>query len=111
MDANRFDALSRTVGAQADRRGLLKAAAVGGLGLLGLAVGRDAALAKQCNNNNQCPKGNPRCVGGKCKQCKKNGDCNNNQECKNNKCQSVQCKKNKDCGKNRKCKNGKCKKK
>ena len=59
MDANQFDALSRAVGAQNDRRGLLKRAAVGGLGLLGLAAGGDDALAKKCKNNGQCPKAIP----------------------------------------------------
>ena len=90
MDANRFDAISRTVGAQQDRRGLLKTAAVGGLGLLGLSAGHDVALAKKCKNN---------------------GDCKNDQICKNKKCKNVQCKNSGDCGKNQKCKNNKCKKK
>ena len=46
MDANGFDALARAVGAPTDRRGLLKRAAVGGLGLLGLAAVRDGARAR-----------------------------------------------------------------
>ncbi len=90
MDANRFDTFSRAVGAQTGRRGLLKTAAVGGLGLLGLAVAGDEALARKCKNN---------------------GDCKNDQICKNKKCKNVQCKNSGDCGKNKKCKNNKCKKK
>jgi hypothetical protein len=95
MDANRFDTLARAVGAQTGRRGLLKTAAVGSLGLLGLTTGLDEALAKKKNKN----------------KCKNNGECKNDQICKNKKCKNVQCKNSGDCGKNKKCKNNKCKKK
>ena len=82
---DRFDAWTKSL-VQHDRRGLLQTAAVGALGLLGFTAVRDGVLAKQCNNNKDCPKGNPRCRGGKCVQCAKNSDCNKNQKCKHNKC-------------------------
>ena len=83
MDGDRFDGLARRLSQR--RRNLLQTAVIGAVGLLGLAVG-DEALAKQCDNNKDCPNGNPRCKAGKCVQCKKNSDCNQNQVCKNNKC-------------------------
>ncbi len=84
MDGDRFDGLARRLGQR--RRTLLQTAAIGAVGLLGLAAVGEEALAKQCDNNKDCPKGNPRCKAGKCVQCKQNGDCNQNQVCKNNKC-------------------------
>jgi hypothetical protein len=84
MDGDRFDGLTRRLSQR--RRNLLQIAAIGAVGMLGLASVSDEALAKQCDNNKDCPKGNPRCKAGKCVQCKQNGDCNQNQVCKNNKC-------------------------
>lgn len=83
MDGNRFDGLTKRLG---QRRNLLQIAVIGAAGMLGLAAVGDEALAKQCDNNKDCPKGNPRCKAGKCVQCKQNGDCNQNQVCKNNTC-------------------------
>jgi hypothetical protein len=106
----RFDRLSRTIGAQTDRRGMLKAAAGGTLALLGVgALGRPAAAAQdvtaesngfkgdKCDNNNDCKKGlrcgnNGRCEykkncgGKKGAACKNNGDCCGNLRCKNKRC-------------------------
>jgi len=84
MDGDRFDGLTRHLSQR--RRNLLQIAAIGAMGMLGLAAFGDEALAKQCDTNKDCPKGNPRCKGGKCVQCKQNGDCNQNQVCKNNTC-------------------------
>ena len=90
MDANRFDALARAVGTSPDRRGLLKAAAGGALGLVGLSALTDGAVAKK-------------------KECDKNNDCNNNKKCHKNKC--VECVKNKNCKADEKCHKHKCEKK
>ena len=82
----RFDAWTRELGAQQDRRGVLKTATIGALGLLGLSGLRDDALAKKkCKKNKDCNDGK-KCKGGKCVQCTKNKDCKNKQKCKNNKC-------------------------
>ena len=82
----RFDDWTRQLGTQQDRRGMMKAAAVGTLGLLGLGALRNDALAKKkCKNNKDCNNGK-KCKVGKCVQCTKNSDCKKNQKCKNNKC-------------------------
>jgi hypothetical protein len=114
MEANRFDAVSRSIGEQHGRRAMLKAAAAGSLAVLGLgsiarvALGQDvSAEAKgfkgdNCDNNSDCKKGlvckdkNDRkrceyksnCGGKKNQACKNNGDCckNKNLKCKNRKC-------------------------
>ena len=62
MDANRFDALSRIVGEQANRRDALKATVGGALGLLGLTVLDEDALGKgydgqKCKKNKNCKTG------------------------------------------------------
>ena len=60
--SDRFDAWTKQLGAQRDRRGLLSTAAAGALGLLGLSGLSDDALAKKkCKNNKDC------CGGFKCK--------------------------------------------
>lgn len=117
MDATRFDALSRTVGAQTGRRGMLKAATGGALGLLGLAALGDSAFAKECENNKDCKK-DEKCKDknkhgkGKCKpiDCKNDNQCKNDEYCKNGECKKG-CKDNNDCKKGEKCKNNKCKEK
>ena len=82
----RFDAWTRERGAQQDRRGTLKTATIGALGLLGLSSVLDDALAKKkCKKNKDCNDGK-KCKGGKCVQCTNNGDCKKKQKCKNNKC-------------------------
>ena len=96
MDANRFDSLARVVGSSADRRGLLKAATGGALGLVGLSALTNRALAddvvadaRKCNKNKDC-KNKDVCdtKKNKCVECNKNKDCKNNQKCKKNKCQN-----------------------
>lgn len=115
MDANRFDTLTRAIGAQSNRRDMLKTAAAGtlavtGLGALGrVALGQDVSAEAQgfkgdeCVNSDDCKKGlvcqtrssgNKRCeykknCGGKKNDaCKNNGDCckNKNLTCDNRKC-------------------------
>jgi hypothetical protein len=55
MDATRFDRLSRRVGAQTDRREMLKAALGGTLALLGAGtLARDAAAAATGYNGDTC---------------------------------------------------------
>lgn len=111
MDDVRFDDLSRSIGEQTDRRGMLKAAAGGTLALLGVgALGRAAAAqdvsaesngfdGDKCKNNNDCKKGlkckgNGRCEykkgcgGKKGDACKNNGDCCGKLRCKNKKCKN-----------------------
>lgn len=117
MDANRFDDLSRMVGEEADRRGLLKAAAGSALGLLGLAALGGEALARECRNNSDCKK-DEKCKDknnqgkGKCKpdECKKDKDCKKDERCQGGECKK-ECKNDNDCKKGKKCKSGKCKNK
>jgi hypothetical protein len=75
---DRIDAFAKHLGAQDDRRGLLRAAAAGTLGLLGLSVRQDDAAAgnRNCETNKDCGK-NQRCVkkGTKDKKCGKNDRC------------------------------------
>lgn len=114
MDGNRFDALSRVVGQQSNRRGMAKAAAGRALALLGAgalgraALGQEVAAESngfdgdQCKKNNDCRKGlfcnksNNRnkgrcdykkaCGGKKNDACKNSGDCCNKFKCRNRKC-------------------------
>jgi hypothetical protein len=108
MDADRFDALSRALGTQSRRRGMLKAAAGGALGLVGLSGLTDRALAKKCNKDKDC-NGNDVCDNDKCVECKNDDDCSGNDLCDNNEC--VECINNSDCKSNQRCKNNSCKKK
>jgi hypothetical protein len=101
MDANRFDAIARVVGTSSDRRGLLKTAAGGALGLVGLSALSEGALAK-CKKDKDC-KGDDVCDNNKCVECKKNKDCKGSEGCEKNKC--VECKKNRDCKSNQRCNN------
>ena len=95
MDDRQFDDMTRAVGMQTARRGMLKAAVGGALGLVGLSALADRALAdevvdearhcnkdKDCKNKDVCDKKKNKCV-----ECNKNKDCKNNQKCKKNKCQ------------------------
>jgi hypothetical protein len=115
VDDNRFDALSRTIGEQADRRRMLKTAAAGTLAALGMgalgrvALGQDVSAESngfkgdKCDRNSDCKTGlicnsnfkceyKKNCGGKKGDACKNNGDCCNG---KNLKCKSRKCKRNK----------------
>jgi hypothetical protein len=86
VDDHRFDAITRDVGTQADRRGMLKAAAGGVLGLVALSAMSNDASARKCDNSKDC-KGNDVCKKGKCVECKKDKNCNTGFVCnKKNKC-------------------------
>jgi hypothetical protein len=136
MDDRQFDDMTRVVGMQADRRGLVKAAAGGVLGLVGLSALADRVLAedvvaeakckkdKDCSGNKVCDnkkcvecKSDRNCSGGSvCKQNKCVRKCNNNNDCKKNefcvKKECVECKSDRDCNKGQKCTNGgRCKNK
>lgn len=107
LDADRFDCMTRSLGAETSRRGIAKALAGAALAGVAAPLGLSAldAYAKNCNGK-----------GGKCK---KNGDCCKGLKCKNNgKCKyknscggkkGQYCKKNKDCCSGLKCKGKKCK--
>lgn len=106
MDGQRFDSLTRSLGAATSRRGIAKALAgmaMGGVGApLGLGV-MDAS-AKNCSGEGgSCKKKNKCCNGLKCNNkkkckyqhscggkkgdyCQNNGDCCNKLKCKGNKC-------------------------
>jgi hypothetical protein len=112
VDTNRFDNISREVGEQTDRRGMLKTAAGGTLALLGLgavsrvALGQEVEAEKgykgqKCKRNKTCKKGltcndegrceyKASCGGKKNDACKKNRDC-----CGGFKCVKKKCKRNK----------------
>ena len=106
MDTDRFDDMTRDVGEQTHRRGMLKAAVGGALGLLGLGALGDVVLARKGFRNDKCKKS---------KDCKKGLRCNHNNRCKYKKnCggkKNDACKKNKDCCGGFKCRGQKCKKK
>jgi hypothetical protein len=112
VDDKRFDSLTRQIGEQTDRRGMIKTAAGGALALLGVgALGR-AALAddveaegkgfenQNCKKNKNCKRGlycdlsgrpgickyNKKCGGKKNDACKHNNDCCNKLVCQNRKC-------------------------
>ena len=109
MDDSRFDRLSRMVGEQTDRRGMLKAVAGGTLAMVSAGVLGRTAFAQdveaesngfkgdKCKKNNDCKKGlkcgsNDRCKykkncgGKKGDACKNNGDCCGDLRCKNKRC-------------------------
>jgi hypothetical protein len=109
VDTNRFDNISRMIGEQTDRRGMLKTAAGGALGVLGLsavtrvALGQDVAAeggfkGQNCNKDANCKKGlicnqtrgkceyEKKCGGKNGDACKKNNDCCGGFQCKGKKC-------------------------
>ncbi len=112
VDGNRFDNLTRVIGAQTDRRSILKTATGGTLAMLGLgaisrvALGQDVEAESNgfkgdsCTANSDCKKGlicnqnkdkceyKSNCGGKKGQACKNNGDCckNKNLKCQNRKC-------------------------
>ncbi len=109
MDTNRFDNISRQIGEQTDRRGMLKTAAGGTLALLGMGALSRAALGQDieaeggykgqnCKKDANCKKGltcnisrgkceyKKNCGGKKGDACKKNKDCCGGFQCKNKKC-------------------------
>jgi Cys-rich repeat protein len=108
MDAGRFDAISRALGTETRRRGMLKAAAGGALGVLGVSRLTDSAQARRCKTDNDCNR-NDVCKKQKCVECKSDKDCSKGNFCDRNQC--VECIKNRDCKSNQRCTNGKCKSK
>lgn len=109
MDTNKLDNLSREIGEQTDRRGMLKTAAGGTLALLGMgaltrvALGQDVEAEKgykgqKCKRNKTCKKG---------LTCNQDGVCEYKASCGGKKNQA--CKKNRDCCGGLKCINKKCK--
>ena len=110
MDGNRFDALSRAIGEQTDRRAMVKAAAGGTLAALGLgsfaseALGQDVGIeargfkGKPCDTNRECRKGlkcnltrnkceyKKNCGGKKNDACRRTKECCSGLECRNRKC-------------------------
>ena len=108
MDADRFDAISRVLGTQSRRRGMLKAAAGGALGLVGLSALTDSAFAKKCNKDKDCSGDDVCDNNGKCVECKNDDDCPSKEFCDDKTC--VECLKNSDCKSNQRCKNNSCKK-
>jgi hypothetical protein len=84
VDTSRFDALARTIGAPASRRGVLGGLAAGLSALLGMAVANDDAEAKskKCKSNQRKCKG--KCISKS--KCCSNGDCSGGAQSKNEKC-------------------------
>ena len=106
LDDQRFDDMTRVLGRQSARRGMLKAATGGVLGLVGLSALADSALAARCRRNNDC-RPNERCVNRRCVECDRDRDCSNGQFCVDNQC--VDCRRNRDCRNNEKCnRRGQC---
>ena len=111
MDANRFDTLTRRIGAQTNRREMLKTAAAGTLAIAGLgavgrvALGQEVSAESQgfkgddCESADDCRRGLVCNVAGRCEYkrscggkkrdaCQKDNDCckRKNLICKNRKC-------------------------
>jgi len=107
VDRNRFDCLTRSLGAASTRRNAMKLAVAGGLGALGLAGAAETlakcdGAGKSCRKNKNCCRG-LRCnvpvgaVTGTCEYkggcgkknqyCKDNRDCCGGLRCVNNTCQ------------------------
>jgi len=92
VDDRQFDDMTRAVGMQSARRGMLKAAVGGALGLVGLSALTDRALAdvvaeaNKCKKNSDCSK-NKVCVSKQCVECKNDNQCNKGYRCKKNKCE------------------------
>ena len=106
LDDQRFDDMTRVLGRQSARRGMLKAAAGGVLGLVGLSALTDSALAARCRRNSDCGN-NERCVNRRCVECARDRDCSSGQFCVDNVC--VDCRRNRDCRNNERCNNrGEC---
>jgi hypothetical protein len=106
VEKNRFDAITRAVGAQSDRRGMVKAAAGGILGLAGLSVMSDGALARRCDRDRDC-RGDDVCDRdrNRCVECLKNRDCKGNDVCEKHDNVCVECKNNKQCSNDERCNN------
>ena len=109
MDAGQFDDLTRSVGEQPDRRGMLKATIAGALGLLGLGALSEDALGKgfdgqKCKKNKNCKTG-LKCKGSKKKRKKNKGRCRYNGGCGKT---GDACRNNADCCGSRKCRNNNC---
>lgn len=87
VDDTRFDAMVRVLGTESRRRGLLRAAAGGALGLVGLtALQASAAPRVGCARNRDCD-GRDVCSDRNiCVECTRDGHCRKNQKCKNNEC-------------------------
>ena len=101
LDDRQFDDMTRVLGQQSGRRGMLKAAAGGMLGLVGLSALTDGALARRCSTNDDCP-ANKLCDNRKCVECKNDRNCSNGRVCLNNQCVK-RCKTNPDCDRNERC--------
>ena len=67
MDGDRFDAIVRTLGRAASRRGSLKLLAGGALGAVAARLGVGEAAAACVAAGKQCGKGDKCCAGSKCK--------------------------------------------
>jgi hypothetical protein len=124
LDDRQFDDMTRVVGLQSNRRSMLKAAAGGVLGLVGLSALTDGALAEKCKKDKDCSS-NKVCANKKCVECKSDRNCSDNSICKKNRCVRkcknnsdcnntefcvqkvcVECKSARDCNKGQKCTNG-----
>jgi Cys-rich repeat protein len=106
VDDSRFDEITRVLGGQSARRGMLKAAAGGVLGLVGLAALTDGALARDCTKDKDCPP-NKLCHNKKCVECATDRNCSDGQVCVRNQC-IVRCKSDNDCGRNEFCVQKEC---
>jgi hypothetical protein len=124
VDDRQFDNMTRVVGLQSNRRSMLKAAAGGVLGLVGLSALADGALAAKCKKDKDCSS-NQVCANKKCVECKSDRNCSDKSICKKNRCVRkcrnnsdcnntefcvqkvcVECKSDRDCNKGQKCTNG-----
>jgi len=114
VEGKSFDQLTRTIGAQANRRGMIKVAAAGALSTLGMgalgraALGQDVSAeagfeGDNCDSNTDCRRGlfcntnlsNPRCEYRRSCGGKKNDACRNDNECcrnRNLECRNRRCK-------------------
>jgi hypothetical protein len=88
VDEQRFDAIARALGTPSRRRGVVKAAAGGVLGLVGFSIRANDGLALRCDSDQDCRNNGKRdqCDHHRCVECTGNPDCKRNRECVNNRC-------------------------
>ena len=101
LDDRQFDDMTRVLGRQSGRRGMLKAAAGGVLGLVGLSALTDGVMARKCKNDKDCPSSKV-CHNKNCVECKSDRNCSGGSMWKKNKCVR-KCQNNTDCNRNEFC--------
>src|SRR3954468_13440328 len=88
VDDKRFDTITRALATTSLRRGVVKSAAGGALGLIGLSALREASAQVGCKTNADCSNRNVCNDRNICVRCVHNSDCKKGKKCnkKKDKC-------------------------